>query len=99
MATRTRNTIDQSVSISATAVSLEDLGFTASQVRGSRGLAVTVDNPVRYLTAGTPTASFGHYIPANETTHFTGGSAGDLRFIAVSSAGAGVITLDTFDTP
>lgn len=31
--------------------------------------------------------------------HFTGGSSGELRFIAVSTAGAGVITLDTFDTP
>ncbi len=38
-----------------------------------------------------------YYIPANETTHFTGGSAGELQFIAVSLAGTGVITLDTFD--
>lgn len=98
MATRTRQTLDYSDAVSSTAKSLTDLGYTATNVKNARSLTVTSDVAVRYLTAGTPTASFGHLVPANETIIFSGGEMlfDDVQFISTTGTATLTMTLETF---
>lgn len=94
MATLTRQTLDYS----DTATGLTGLGFTATHVKNARSLTITSDTAIRYLTAGTPTASYGHYIAANETTTFDGGGSffEDVTFISTSGTANLTLTLETY---
>lgn len=94
---KTRNTIDQAASVdNTTAEGLTDFGFTAAQAQNARMLVITSDQPIRYLTSGTPTSSFGHYIAANETIEFRGPLSEDFKFIAVSTTANLTVTIETY---
>ena len=88
----THNVVTQAYTVSSTAVSLQTIGFSAAQVAGAESLTVSGDTVIRYLTDQTPTATFGHIIPAGETVEFVGGDFADVEFIR----GSGVDSVATF---
>jgi len=98
MATRIRQTLDYTDTVAATAKSLTDLGYTATNVKNARSLTVTSDVAVRYLTAGTPTASYGHIVPADETVTFSGGGTffDSVQFVSTTGTATLTLTLGTF---
>lgn len=52
--------------VSTTALSLSDAGYSAAQIAGAYSLRVSASQPCRYLFGGTPTATFGEIIEANQ---------------------------------
>lgn len=90
--------------ISSTAVTLEDLGFTAEQVLAADYLEITVSAAVRYGYVATPTAGVGHYLAANVRLRLppdgrVGGNGWMpyISFIAVAGDADFLITLYTTD--
>lgn len=96
---RVHNIIPQTRVVSSTALDLTDWTFTQAQIDGADCIILTTDEPIRYLSTGTPTATFGHIVGANETVMFRGAGLGTLQFVKEGATDANVtIELDTFVT-
>lgn len=52
--------------VSTTALSLSDAGYSAAQIAGAYRLEVSASQPCRYLFGATPTATYGHIIEADQ---------------------------------
>jgi len=89
---KVHNTVSQAYTVSSTAVSLQTIGFSAAQVAGGLSLVVSGDTVIRYLSDQTPTATFGHIVPAGETVEFIRGDFADMEFIR----GSGTDSVATF---
>lgn len=90
------NNIPATLLVADTAVGLSSWGFTAAQIAGAVSLTITTDEPVRYLTTGTPTATYGHILQANTTSELQDDVA-SIQFIRESATSANItLELDTF---
>lgn len=87
-----------SATVSSTALTLTDVGFSAAQVtRANRARVTCLAQPVLYrYDGGVPAASTGHALIANETVVIDGQSnLAELRFIrAGGTDGTVCITLE-----
>jgi len=94
---KTHNNIPATLLVADTAVGLSSWGYTAAQIAGAQSLVITADEPIRYLTSGTPTATYGHIIQANETSILKDDVAA-VQIIRESASSANVtLELDTFE--
>lgn len=85
--------------VSSTALSLLDIGFTQAQVDNADRMRLTVETqPLRYRYDGTsPTTSVGHQLVAGSELILLGQqNIAGFEIIAVSTNGAVFITLETY---
>ena len=94
---KTHNNIPATLLVADTAVGLSSWGFTAAQIAGAQSLVITADQPIRYLTSGTPTTTFGHIIPADESFELKGDIASVLIIRETATSANVTLELDTFE--
>ena len=84
--------------VSSTALDLEDVGFTAAQVKAADRMRLTVEtNLLRYRYDGSaPTTSVGHQLAAGDVLILEGQqNIESFSIIAVSTDGAVFVTLES----
>lgn len=90
------NYIPATLLVADSAVGLSSWGYTSAQIAGAQSLTIVADQPVRYLTTGTPTATYGLILPADQVVELKD-DISSLQFIRETGTSANVtLELDTF---
>lgn len=88
--------------VSTTALSLSDAGYSAADIAAAFRLEISTDQPCRYSFSGTPTATFGDIIEADQEPvvldRGEGASFGDFLIIREGGVDANV-TYKLFTMP